>query len=119
MTRPPITGDQTYVKSINRNVVLRLLLDEPGLSRATLAERSGLTKSTVSLLAKELLDEGWLDEDSVASLGSKYGSLLRTATSWISCGGFLMLMSQGGTGAFCCCDDDAAICDDASGSFAK
>jgi len=70
MTRPPITGDQTYVKSINRNVLLRLLLDEPGLSRAALAERSGLTKSTVSLLAKELLDDGWLAEDSVAVTGS-------------------------------------------------
>ena len=70
MTRPPITGDQTYVKSINRNVLLRLLLDAPGQSRATLAERSGLTKSTVSLLAKELLDEGWLAEDGVAVTGS-------------------------------------------------
>ena len=70
MTRPPITGDQRFVKSINRNVLLRLLLDEPGQSRATLAERSGLTKSTVSLLTKELLDEGWLDEDRVAVTGS-------------------------------------------------
>ena len=70
MTRPPITGDQRFVKSINRNVLLRLLLDEPGQSRAALAERSGLTKSTVSLLTKELLDEGWLDEDRVAVTGS-------------------------------------------------
>jgi predicted NBD/HSP70 family sugar kinase len=70
MTRPPITGDQRFVKSINRNVLLRLLLDEPGQSRAALAERSGLTKSTVSLLTKELLDEGWLDEDGAAVTGS-------------------------------------------------
>ena len=56
MTRPPITGDQRFVKSINRNVLLRLLLDEPGQSRAALAERSGLTKSTVSLLTKELAE---------------------------------------------------------------
>ena len=27
MTRPPITGDQRFVKAINRNVLLRLLLD--------------------------------------------------------------------------------------------
>jgi predicted NBD/HSP70 family sugar kinase len=70
MTRPPITGDQRFVKSINRNVLLRLLLDEPAQSRAALAERSGLTKSTVGLLTKELLDEGWLAEDSVAVTGS-------------------------------------------------
>jgi predicted NBD/HSP70 family sugar kinase len=70
MASPPITGDQRFVKSINRNVLLRLLLDEPAQSRAALAERSGLTKSTVSLLAKELLDEGWLAEDGVAVTGS-------------------------------------------------
>src|ERR1700748_317349 len=70
MTRPPITGDQRFVKAINRNVLLRLLLDEPAQSRAALAERSGLTKSTVSLLTKELIDEGWLAEDGVAVTGS-------------------------------------------------
>jgi len=70
MSSPPITGDQRFVKAINRNVLLRLLLDEPGLSRAGLARLSGLTKSTVSLLAKELLDEGWLTEDSAAATGS-------------------------------------------------
>jgi predicted NBD/HSP70 family sugar kinase len=70
MPSPPITGDQRLIKAINRNVLLRLLLDEPGLSRAGLAELSGLTKSTVSLLAKALLDEGWLTEDSAAVTGS-------------------------------------------------
>ena len=70
MPSPPITGDQRFVKAINRKVLLRLLLDEPGLSRAGLARLSGLTKSTVSLLAKELLDEGWLTEDSAAATGS-------------------------------------------------
>ena len=70
MTSAPITGDQRLVKSINRNVLLRLLLDEPGQSRANLADRSGLTKSTVSLLTKELLEEGWLTEDDVAVTGS-------------------------------------------------
>src|SRR5471032_793783 len=70
MASPPITGDQRFVKAINRNVLLRLLRDEPGWSRAALAERSGLTKSTVSLLVKELIDEGWLAEDVVAVTGS-------------------------------------------------
>lgn len=69
MQRLPITGDQRLVKEINRKVVLRLLRDAPGTSRAMLAERSGLTKSTVSLLAKELIDEGWLAEDDVAATG--------------------------------------------------
>jgi len=55
-------GDQQLVRRINRSVLLRLLRAQPGLSRARLAAESGLTKSTVSLLVRELLDDGWLDE---------------------------------------------------------
>ena len=56
------TGDQQLLKRMTRSVLLRLLRAQPGLSRARLAEASGLTKSTVSLLVRELLDEGWLAE---------------------------------------------------------
>jgi predicted NBD/HSP70 family sugar kinase len=70
MHSAPVTGDQQLVKAINRKVLLRLLRDEPGSSRAALAERSGLTKSTVSLLVKEMISEGWLAEDDVAVTGS-------------------------------------------------
>lgn len=59
---PPVTGDQALVKSINRIALLRLLRERTGISRAGLSERSGLTRSTVSLLIKELIDEGWLEE---------------------------------------------------------
>ncbi|MDN3923161.1 ROK family transcriptional regulator [Roseateles violae] len=62
---PPITGDQRLVKNINRIALLRLMREEEGLSRADLSERSGLTRSTVSLLVKELIDEGWLRENEV------------------------------------------------------
>ncbi|MEY4883256.1 MAG: hypothetical protein RIS34_1110 [Pseudomonadota bacterium] len=65
------TGDQQLLKRINRSVLLRLLRAQPGLSRARLASQSGLTKSTVSALVRELLDENWLSEASapVASDG--------------------------------------------------
>ncbi|MBO9515579.1 MAG: ROK family transcriptional regulator [Variovorax sp.] len=55
-------GDQQLVRRINRSVLLRLVRAQPGLSRARLAAESGLTKSTVGLLVRELLDEGWLGE---------------------------------------------------------
>lgn len=61
------TGDQQLVKRINRSVLLRLLRAHPGLSRAQLAGESGLTKSTVSLLVRELIDEGWLTETGVTA----------------------------------------------------
>lgn len=66
----PITGDQRLVKTINRVALLRLLREEPGLSRADLADQSGLTRSTVSLLAKELVEEGWISEDPALITGS-------------------------------------------------
>ena len=59
-------GDQQLVRRINRSVLLRLLRARPGLSRARLAAESGLTKSTVSLLVRELLEDGWLDEAGAA-----------------------------------------------------
>jgi len=65
------TGDQQLVKRINRSVLLRLLRVQPGLSRAQLAQESGLTKSTVSLLVRELIDEAWLTEsDTVNTKGA-------------------------------------------------
>jgi predicted NBD/HSP70 family sugar kinase len=56
------TGDQQLVKRINRSVLLRLLRAQPGLSRAQLAAASGLTKSTVGALVRELIEDGWLHE---------------------------------------------------------
>ena len=60
------TGDQQLVKRINCSMLLRLLRVQPGLSRAQLAAQSGVTKSTVSLLVRELIDEDWLTETAVA-----------------------------------------------------
>lgn len=56
------TGDLQLLKQINRSVLLRLIRSQPDLSRARLANLSGLTKSTVSALVRELLDEHWLTE---------------------------------------------------------
>jgi predicted NBD/HSP70 family sugar kinase/DNA-binding XRE family transcriptional regulator len=55
-------GDQQLLKRINRSVLLRALREKAGLSRADLARKSGLTKSTVSALVRELIDEHWIQE---------------------------------------------------------
>lgn len=65
-----ITGDQRLLKRINRMALVRLVRGQPGLSRAELAVETGLTKSTVSLLVQELIDEGWLCEDDVLVTGA-------------------------------------------------
>jgi predicted NBD/HSP70 family sugar kinase len=65
-----VTGDQQLLRKINRMVLVRKLLRESELSRADLAEAVGLTKSTVSLLVRELIDDGWLSERELTTTGS-------------------------------------------------
>jgi predicted NBD/HSP70 family sugar kinase len=70
MSTPPLTGGPRFVKNINRMALLRLLREEAGISRADLSERSGLMRSTVSTLIKELIDEGWLVEADASATGA-------------------------------------------------
>lgn len=68
-----ITGDHRLLKRLNRMALVRQVRQAPGSSRADLAISTGLTKSTVSLLSQELIDEGWLVElelDPAATRGS-------------------------------------------------
>lgn len=65
-----ITGDQSLLKHINRIGLIRLVKTYPSYSRADLAKHTGLTKSTVSLLIQELIDEGWLCEMDVQATKS-------------------------------------------------
>jgi predicted NBD/HSP70 family sugar kinase len=62
-------GNQQLLKDINRMALVRHLCAHPGLSRADLAPAVGLTKSTVSLLVRELIAEGWLIEREVVATG--------------------------------------------------
>jgi predicted NBD/HSP70 family sugar kinase len=62
-------GHQQLLKDVNRMALVRHLCAHPGLSRADLATAIGLQKSTVSLLARELLEEGWLVEREVVATG--------------------------------------------------
>lgn len=60
---------QAQLKRGNRMSLIRQLRVQPGLSRVDLANALGLTKSTVSALARELIDEGWLVEREVLITG--------------------------------------------------
>jgi predicted NBD/HSP70 family sugar kinase len=62
-------GHQQLLKGINRMALVRHLCANPGRSRADLAVDVQLTKSTVSMLVRELIDEGWLVEREVVATG--------------------------------------------------
>jgi len=49
------TGDQALVREINLSLILKRLSEHAAVSRATLAELTGLNKSTVSSLVQELI----------------------------------------------------------------
>jgi predicted NBD/HSP70 family sugar kinase len=62
-------GNQQLLKDINRMALVRHLCTNPGSSRVDLASAVGLQKSTVSLLVRELIEEGWVVERDVVVTG--------------------------------------------------
>src|SRR5713101_8222827 len=49
-------------RDINRRIVLNLIRSQQPISRADLARHSGLQRSTVSVIAEQLIDERWVTE---------------------------------------------------------
>jgi len=54
-------------RRINRDIVLELIRTSQPISRADLARRSGLQRSTVSQIVEQLIGENWIREGPVAS----------------------------------------------------
>ncbi len=67
-----LAGEKTLLKRLNRAAILRLVWENPGISRSAVSERMGITKSTVGQLVQELESEGWLSSGQT-DLGSNPG----------------------------------------------
>jgi glucokinase-like ROK family protein len=63
------TGDQALVREINLSLIMQHFLEHTSLSRATLAEVTGLNKSTVSSLVQELIEMQFVHEIGLSSSG--------------------------------------------------
>ena len=59
-----LAGEKTLLKRLNRAAILRLVWEQPGISRSAVATKIGITKSTVSQLVAELEAERWLSSGS-------------------------------------------------------
>jgi predicted NBD/HSP70 family sugar kinase len=68
------------LKQHNRQLLLRSIYEQPGCSRATLSEETGLAKPTVSDIVSELIEKGFVEETGQGSStagGGKRPTLLR------------------------------------------
>ncbi len=61
------TGDQALVREINLSVIINHLRTNAPISRAALAETTGLNKTTVSSLVNELIERQFVQEIGLAS----------------------------------------------------
>jgi len=89
-------------RQINRRIALSIIRRSPPMSRADLARRSGMQRSTVSAIVSQLIDEGWLTEGAIGPSvrgrrprflhlnGERAGILavdLRPETTWVALAG--------------------------------
>jgi hypothetical protein len=68
------TGDQALVRQINLSVIMHHLREKAPVSRAELAELTGLNKTTVSSLVRELIDRQFVREVGYEEPGSRQGA---------------------------------------------
>src|SRR5689334_13822436 len=64
------SADQAFVRETNLSLVLRLIHTQSPVSRAQLAVKTGLNKSTVSSLVDELLERNLIHETGINSIGA-------------------------------------------------
>ncbi len=64
------TADQASLREFNLSSVLKLIYRQAPLSRAQLAARSGLNKSTISSLVEDLMGRGMIHETGMNSAGA-------------------------------------------------
>lgn len=55
--------NQSLIKDQNKKQVYQLIEDMPGISRAQIAELMKVSKTTVSALADELMQEGFIIDE--------------------------------------------------------
>ena len=57
-----ITGDASYIKKINRSIILREIVKEGLISRADISKVTALTRATISAQVADLIEEGLIIE---------------------------------------------------------
>lgn len=58
-----ITGDSSFIKQLNRGLILEKIVEHNGISRANVSKETGLNKATISVQVADLLEDGLLVEE--------------------------------------------------------
>lgn len=80
-----ITADQELVRELNLSSVLQLIHNGAPLSRAQLAIKTGLNKSTISSLVDELLERNLIHETGLNSVGTGRPAILLETNPRVGC----------------------------------
>lgn len=72
------TGDQALVRQINLSLVMNIMRTQAPISRAALAQATGLNKATVSDLVFDLMERGFVREVGMKSSGTGRPATLLT-----------------------------------------
>ncbi|BAS58078.1 MULTISPECIES: ROK family transcriptional regulator [Leptolyngbya] len=73
LSKKPLATDASLLKQINFTRILSLLRYLPHLTRAQIAHRTGLTRSTVTLITAELIEAGLVREGKSTASGTEGG----------------------------------------------
>ncbi len=75
-----ITGNQSKIKDMNKQLLFIMIRQYQPISRVEFSEKSGLNKSTVSKLIRELINEGYIKENGRGKSCNTCGSYFSTRT---------------------------------------
>ncbi len=99
-----IKGTPEYIKVMNRNTVLSLIVKEKSISRAMLSTRTNLSKSTVSSIVEELLGENIIREKG-EGLSTKLGGRKPIELVFNPSAGYIAGIDIGATKSICVISD--------------
>ncbi len=99
-----IKGTPEYIKGMNRNTVLSLIVKEKSISRAMISTLTNLSKSTVSSIVEELLGENIIREKG-EGLSTKLGGRKPIELVFNPSAGYIAGIDIGATKSICVISD--------------
>lgn len=99
-----IKGTTSLIKQMNKSTILSIIIKEGGISRAQLAKRTEISKSTVSFIVDELLKENLISETG-EGISTKKGGRKPIELEFNATAGYIVGLNIGIKTSFCILSD--------------